>query len=120
MVCLHVGCACLIRVAAWLLRTDHISKLQFNWQEAVRLPYAYARHNMPLSADMSAFTQVSGVKVYQPGGSQADEIIIEFDFMWSGQQVTASVPPVLCLIRASILMGNLDCGCPPELVRRVS
>ena len=75
---------------------------------------------MPLFADMSAFTQVSGVKVYQPGGSQADEIIIEFDFMWSGQQVTASGSPVSCLIRASILIGKFDCGCPLESVRRVS
>jgi len=32
--------------------------------------------------------QVSGVKVYQAGEAQtADEIIVEFDFMWSGQQV---------------------------------
>ncbi len=35
-----------------------------------------------------ALWQVSGVKVYQAGEAQtSDEIIVEFDFMWSGQQV---------------------------------
>ena len=48
--------------------------------------------------------QVSGVKVYQPGGSQADEIIIEFDFMWSGQQVTVSVSRVICFAHKFIIL----------------
>ena len=43
--------------------------------------------------------------MYQPGGSQADEIIIEFDFMWSGQQVEISVAPGMCLM---IMMCSLQ------------
>ena len=42
--------------------------------------------------------------MYQPGGSQADEIIIEFDFMWSGQQVIASLAPVMCLVCAFVIL----------------
>ncbi|CAL5224210.1 g6855 [Coccomyxa viridis] len=40
--------------------------------------------------------QVSGVKVYQKGEAQTeDEIIVEFDFMWSGQQdVEIIVKPI--------------------------
>lgn len=42
--------------------------------------------------------------MYQPGGPQADEIIIEFDFMWSGQQVIASLAPVMCLACAFVIL----------------
>ena len=50
--------------------------------------------SLPVKSDVclnicSESGQVSGVKVYQAGEAQtADEIIVEFDFMWSGQQVT--------------------------------
>ncbi|CAK0785413.1 hypothetical protein CVIRNUC_008622 [Coccomyxa viridis] len=49
--------------------------------------------------------QVSGVKVYQPGGSQADEIIIEFDFMWSGQQDVEIVVHPIPRIVSNWLIG---------------
>ena len=56
--------------------------------------------------------------MYQPGGSQADEIIIEFDFMWSGQQVIASLAPVMCLACATAILKEV-CGCPLKEVWNV-
>ena len=53
-----------------------------------------------------ALCQVSGVKVYQKGEAQtADEIIVEFDFMWSGQQVML----VMCCCSLSCHDRPLHC-----------
>ena len=86
-------------MAACLLKTKRLLASYFSSLAAscqASLVYMHAMMWRCLLTWMHSW-QVSGVKVYQPGGSQSEEIIVEFDFMWSGQQVTISVAPVICL-----------------------
>ena len=40
--------------------------------------------------------QISGIKVYRQEERTSDEILVECDFMWAGQQVRSSTPACCC------------------------